>query len=155
MSAGNPDETARFEETYIREVRIQYHRTDKPVFAIRLPQDARDFIVSVLPDNSREHSVALYLNAAHEVICYSLISTGSTEFAPVSPRDIFQRALAAGAVALLFCHNHPSGRVEPSAEDRRITTRLKEVGELLGIKLLDHLIIAEDAFYSFQENGEL
>lgn len=151
----NPNETARFEETYIREIRIQYHQTDKAIFAIRLPQDAHDFLLSVLPDNSREHSVALYLNAAHEVICYSLISTGSAEFAPVSPRDIFQRALAAGAVALLFCHNHPSGHVKPSAEDRRVTARLKEAGELLGIKLLDHVIVAGDALYSFQENGVL
>ncbi|MES2462098.1 MAG: JAB domain-containing protein [Armatimonadota bacterium] len=98
---------------------------------------------------------ALYLNASHEVICYSLISTGTADAALILPREVFQRALAAGAVALLFSHNHPSGHVIPSPEDRRATTRLKEVGELLGIKLLDHVIVSDQDFYSFKDSGEL
>ena len=153
--ASQCDPQTTFHETYIREVRIQYHPTDRAIFAIHSPQDARDFISSVLPDNSREHCVALYLNAAHEVICYSLISTGTADAATVSPRDVFQRALAAGAVALLLSHNHPTGHVSPSAEDRRVTARLKEAGELIGIKLLDHVIVSDSAFYSFKDNEEL
>ena len=144
-----------FQEIYIREVRIQYHCTGKTLFAMRSPQAARDFILSVLPDNSREHCIALYLNASHEVMCYSLISTGTADAAAVSPREIFQRALSAGAVSLVFGHNHPSGHVTPSAEDFRVTTRIKEAGELLGVKLLDHLIVSDDAFYSFQDEAKL
>ncbi len=89
------------------------------------------------------------------MICYSLISTGTADAALILPREVFQRALAAGAVALLFSHNHPSGHVIPSPEDRRATTRLKEVGELLGIKLLDHVIVSDQDFYSFKDSGEL
>ena len=144
-----------FEEVYIREVRIHYHSTGKPLLALRSPQDSQAFIRSVLPDNSREHCIALYLNAANEVICYSLISTGTADAATVSPRDIFQRALAAGAVALIFSHNHPSGHVAPSAEDIRMTKRIKEAGELLCIQLLDHLIVSDTTCYSFQDNGLL
>ena len=143
------------EDTFIREVRIQYHRTDKPLFSMRSPQAVKDFIVSVLPDNSREHCIALYLNTAHEVVCYSLIATGTADAATVSPREIFQRALAAGAVALIFAHNHPSGQVKPSTEDIRITELIQEAGKLLGVKLLDHLIVSDDTFYSFQDNGRL
>lgn len=151
-------QSVTFQETHIREVRIQYHRTDKNIFTLRSPQNVRDFIVSVLPDNSREHSVALYLNAAHEVICYSLISTGTADAAMVLPREVFQRALATGAVTLIFGHNHPTGHVSPSEHDRRVTACIKEAGELLGIKLLDHVIVSDEsnqAFYSFQENGNL
>ena len=151
----NENHTARFEETYIREVRIQYHRTDKPLVAIRSPQNVRDFVLSVLPDNSREHCVALFLDGSHAVSCYSLVSTGTANAAMISPRDIFQRAIAAGAVALVFSHNHPSGDVMPSEEDRRVTTRIQEVGELLGIKLLDHIIVSDEGFYSFKDKGYL
>ena len=144
-----------FQEIYIRDIRIQYHCTGKKLFALGSPQAAKDFILSILPDNSREHCVALYLNKAHEVICYSLIATGTADAAAISPREVFQRALAAGAVALIFSHNHPSGHVTPSAEDHRMTKTLKEAGELLGIKLLDHVIVSDDAFYSFQEKGDI
>jgi DNA repair protein RadC len=148
-------ERVMYQETYIREIRIQYHCTGKPLFTLKSPQAAHDFIRSVLPDNSREHCIALYLNAAHEVICYSQIATGTADAATVSPREIFQRALVAGAVALLFAHNHPSGQVNPSAEDIRLTKRIREAGELLGVKLLDHLIVSDDACYSFEDNGML
>jgi len=140
---------------YIREVRIQYHCTGKPLLAVSSPKAAKEFIVSILPDNSREHCIGLYLNAANEVICYSLISTGTANGATVSPRDIFQRALAAGAVSLIFSHNHPSGHAAPSEEDIRVTRRIKEAGELLGIRLLDHLIVSDTDCYSFQDNGLL
>jgi len=144
-----------YQETFIREIRIQYHNTGTPLFGIHSPKAAQDFVRSVLPDNSREHCIALYLNAAHEVICYSHIATGTADGATVSPREIFQRALAAGAVALIFAHNHPSGQVKPSGEDIRITKRIQEAGALLGIKLLDHVIVSDDACYSFQDDGQL
>lgn len=144
-----------FQETYIREVRVSYYATDKAVFAITGPESVKDFVVSILPDNSREHCAALYLNGANEVICYSLISTGTANAATVSPREVFQRALQVGAVSLVFSHNHPSGRVSPSAEDRRVTKRLQECGVLLDIRLLDHVIVSDTSYYSFQESGEL
>jgi len=142
-----------FQETYIREVRVQYYATDKAVFAITCPESVKDFVLGIFPDNSREHCAALYLNGANEVICYSLISTGTATTTPASPREVFQRALQVGAVALVFSHNHPSGRVVPSAEDRRVTKRFQECGELLDIKLLDHVIVSDTDCYSFREDG--
>ena len=91
------DQAARFEETYIREVRIQYHKTDKPIFAIRSPQNVRDFVLSVLPDNSREHCVALFLDGAHTVSCYSLVSTGTANAAMISPREHFSARACCGS----------------------------------------------------------
>lgn len=70
---------------------------------------------------------------------------------PVGPREVSQAALVAGAVALIVAHNHPSGDIVPSAEDRAVTKRLKEAGELPSTSLLDHLIIGSERFHSFRE----
>lgn len=73
----------------------------------------------------------------------------------VHPREVFKAAILANAAALILVHNHPSGDPEPSAEDRAITERLKQAGELLGIRVLDHVVIGDDKFRSFAEEGLL
>lgn len=85
-----------------------------------------------------------------------LISQGTINSTISSPRDIFQRALLVNAHSIIVAHNHPSGEVEPSPEDIRITQRLTEAGKLMEIELIDHLIIGEEGkYYSFLENGVL
>jgi DNA repair protein RadC len=143
------------QDTMIREINIHYRKTERELFDIRQPEDAVKFIRTVLPDNSREHCIALYLNGAHQVISYSLVSIGSANMALLTPREIFQRAIAVGAISTVIAHNHPSGSVIPSQEDRRTTARIKEVGELIGIKLLDHIIVSDSDFYSFNDKGDL
>jgi hypothetical protein len=99
--------------------------------------------------------MALYLNGAHKVIAYSVVSTGTATSAPVHPREVYQPAILVGATAVLLGHNHPSGSTEPSVEDHKITKSLKAAAEVLGLKLLDHLVISDRDYFSFHSNGAL
>ena len=123
--------------------------------AIRAPERAARFIRSVLPDNVREHFVALILDVRNQVVGYLVVATGTAASCPVGVREFFQAAIVGGAHALIVGNNHPSGDITPSQEDRAITRRLKEAGELLGIPVLDHLIIGTEAYFSFNERQEL
>lgn len=138
--------------TFVREVATIYRGARRATKRILEPSDAADFIRSVLPDNSREHFVALFLDGGHKIVAFSVISTGTANACPVHPREVFQNAIHVGAVALVVGHNHPSGDVVPSHEDERMTARLKQAGEILGIPLLDHLIIGDESIHSFSEH---
>lgn len=103
----------------------------------------------------KEHFLSVSLNGAHEVIAIRIVSIGIVNRTMVHPREIFRFAIIDNAAAVIVAHNHPSGNLEPSAEDREITRRLKEAGDLLGIHLLDHMIISKKGYYSFLEDGML
>ena len=143
----------RFKDFYIREVRVNYLPTTKAPFKILAPNDVATFVRSILTDNSREHFVALYLNAASNVVSYSIISIGTANSALVHPREVFQRAIKAGAHSIVIAHNHPTGEIKPSKEDDVVTRKLKAAGDLLGILLLDHVIVSEDSAFSYKEDG--
>ena len=137
-----------YENTYIREVRATYHMSKTQPFIIQGPDHVAQFVRSILTDNSREHFVALYLDGANQVVSYSIISIGTANMSVVHPREVFQRAILAGAVSIAVAHNHPSGILTPSQEDIKVTQRLKDAGEILAIKLLDHLIVTDTAHRS-------
>ena len=144
------------QEIQIREVQIQYGRKRKVSYdSIKGASSAVSFLRKVAPNNSQEHVIALYLDAAHQPIGYSIVSTGLAASCPIHPREIFQRAIGLGAHSLILSHNHPSGRVEPSDEDRIVTKQIKEAGKVLGIKLLDHLVFSDSSCFSFLEAGEM
>ena len=138
----------QYTDTFIREVRATYQQTTSAVSGIKGPDDVAEFVRSILTDNSREHFVALYLDGAHQVAGYSIVSIGTANSTVAHPREVFQRAILAGAVSIIIAHNHPSGVLTPSDEDHKVTQRLKDAGEILGIKLLDHLIVTDVAHYS-------
>jgi DNA repair protein RadC len=101
----------------------------------------------------REHFVVCGLDAKHRVIGINLVSIGSLSLSIVHPREVFKPLIVMNAAAWLCCHNHPSGDVTPSQEDRVLTKRLREAGDLLGIMLLDHLILGEARHFSFADDG--
>ena len=103
----------------------------------------------------QEHFVVLTLNGAHFTIRRHVVTVGIANRTIVHPREVFWPAIKDNAVAIIVAHNHPSGQVEPSEEDRQVTVRLKEAGKVMGIPVLDHLIIGRDRYYSFLENGAL
>lgn len=107
-----------------------------------------------LQQETKEHFLALHLDCKHRLICIDHVSTGSLSASVVHPRELYKSVLLSSAAALILIHNHPSGDTTPSREDREITARLKEAGELLGIRLLDHVIIGTD-FTSLAEQGAL
>jgi DNA repair protein RadC len=101
----------------------------------------------------REHFVAFDLNARHQLIARRLVSVGSLSASIVHPREVFQPAVATSAAGIIVAHNHPSGDPEPSPEDVAVTRRLRDAGELLGIDLLDHLVVAGRGYVSLKSRG--
>lgn len=97
----------------------------------------------------------VFLNTRNCIVGVQEICRGSVEQVQVMPRETFQAAIVANCTSIILVHSHPSGDPEPSPEDRDITLRLKEAGELLGIKILDHIIVGEPGYYSFLEKGDL
>ena len=133
---------------YVRELSTRKYR-GKPPEPIRGPDD----VVRVLPklrQEQREHFVVLLLNARHEVIRVETVSIGSLNASIVHPREVFKPAVIESAASIVLAHNHPSGDPEPSEEDLSITKRLVQVGELLGIAVLDHVIVARRGVVSFR-----
>ena len=84
-----------------------------------------------------------------------LVSQGTLTASLVHPREVFRAAIRRCAAALVLVHNHPSGDPEPSSEDRQVTERLVRAGEVLGIRVLDHVVVAERGYHSFREAGAL
>ncbi len=121
---------------------------------IRFPADVYP-VVSHYADRKQEHFLALSLNGAHEVIACRVVSVGLVNRTLVHPREVYADALTDRAAALVVAHNHPSGRTEPSPEDREVTRRLAAAGETLGVRLLDHVIFSLEGYYSFLEHGEM
>jgi DNA repair protein RadC len=106
-------------------------------------------------DRRKEYFLILLLDGKNRIIAEKQISEGSLNQSIVHPREVFNPAVKESAAAIILVHNHPSGDPAPSREDREITRRLKEAGELLGIRVLDHIIIGEGSYLSFVEQGLL
>ena len=120
------------------------------------PIDSVEILSQFLLNNDREKMVVMSLNTKNEPTNISVVSIGSLNAAICHPREIFKISVKTNANAIIIGHSHPSGDPKPSNEDVSITNRLKEVGEIIGIRLLDHLIIGgEDKYFSFKEKGLL
>jgi len=103
---------------------------------------------------TKEHFITLHLDGKNRVVCLDRVSVGSLNQSIVHPREVFKSACMSGAAGIVMLHNHPTGDPTPSREDLDITRRLKECGELLGIRILDHIIIGE-TYLSMVEQGVL
>jgi DNA repair protein RadC len=116
---------------------------------IRGPEDVLGQVRDLVQAR-REHFVVLLLNARHELQCRETVSIGSLNASIVHPREVFLPAILHSAASVVLVHNHPSGDPEPSEEDLGITRRLVQVGELVGIAVLDHVIVAGRGHVSFR-----
>jgi len=153
---GQPDKALRlkilrpvFETVTIKEELTAYLTQE-------IKSSARVFeLFSFMKDECKEHFLALHLNAKNCLICLDHISCGSLSASVVHPREVFKSTLLSSAAGLILLHNHPSGDPTPSREDIELTHRLKEGAELLGLRLLDHVIIGEDRHYSLADHGIL
>jgi len=103
----------------------------------------------------KEHFFSLHLNSKNQLIREVLISIGSLSTSVVHPREVFAPAVRDSTAALIFMHNHPSGDPAPSREDRDCTQRLIHAGQILGIRVLDHIVLGHDDYYSFADAGLL
>ena len=106
-------------------------------------------------DQTKEHFWAMGLNTKNKVLYLELISLGTLTEGLVHPREVFKSAILKSVCSLIFCHNHPSGDSQPSGNDITTTQRLKKGGEILGIKILDHIILGKNDVFSFAREGML
>ena len=115
------------------------------------PEDVHDRLGRRLAVHSREGFYALALDIKHRILAELRLAEGGVCSVEVLPRDVFARLLREDAVATIFVHNHPSGDPSPSAADEEMTQRLRAAGELLGIMVLDHIIVAQSGYFAFSE----
>ncbi|MEF2968017.1 DNA repair protein RadC [Paenibacillus sp. M1] len=120
---------------------------------VRRPQDAADLLMEELRYLQKEHFVCLFLNTKNHIIAQETLSMGSLNASIVHPREVFRAAIKHGSASVVFAHNHPSGDPAPSPEDIRMTARLCQAGEIVGIDVLDHIVIGDGKFVSLKEQG--
>ena len=118
------------------------------------PGDVAEFLNRLLADRPQEHMIAIYLDTRNRLIGWTIAHIGTLNRAAVEPRTIFQIALTLNTASLILSHNHPSGDPSPSAEDLVFTRRIAQAGDLIGIRLLDHIIVGHDGSWtSLRERG--
>jgi len=122
---------------------------------IREPESVMNFFKGTIRDLKRETFRIILLDKGHAVIKEVSLGEGTVDQMAIHPREVVRQVINAEASAVVLAHNHPSGRCEPSREDREITAKIKTILSELGVAVLDHLIIARGAYYSFREHGLL
>ncbi|MFC2131339.1 DNA repair protein RadC [Bacteroidota bacterium] len=122
---------------------------------IRKPEDIANYYIPRLRGAKTETFRALLLNASNNIFREIIVSQGTLNASLVHPREVFKTAISESAAAIILLHNHPSRNPEPSKEDIQITHQLIEAGEIIGIKVMDHIIIAGEQFRSFSQMGIL
>ncbi len=143
----------------VRELVVSYRpfRCQLPVEGtVSGPRDAAKLAGAILAGADVERVLALHFNTKHRLIGVHVVSVGTLDASLVHPRDVFKAACLSNAAALVIAHNHPSGDPTPSGEDKALSARLRQAGELLGVTLLDFVIVTEPGegfrYYSFQES---
>jgi len=126
---------------------------DKP--ALKDSRDVALYMQSMLMDQPHESFAVIFLNQANKVNHFEIISQGGITGTVADPRLILKKALEKNAVNLILCHNHPSGSLKPSKADEELTHKIKEAARFFDIKVLDHLIVSEEGYYSFADEGLL
>jgi DNA repair protein RadC len=120
---------------------------------VRTSQDAAQ-VCQDLRDEVQEHFCCLLLNSKNQILGRFTVAIGMLNEVSIHPREVFRAAIQAGAAAVILIHNHPSGDSTPSRQDDAITVRLRKIGNLIGIPVLDHVVLGVEDLYSYQEQPE-
>jgi len=124
---------------------------DKP--SVKTPESVVSVVRNRLKGKKKEHFLALLLNIRNQLIKVAEISIGSLDTSIVHPREVFKEAISASAASVIFVHNHPSGDPTASEDDLKLTRRLAEAGEMIGIDVLDHIIIGDKNYTSLKREN--
>lgn len=122
---------------------------------IQSSKDAYELLQAFISDSNYEQFVAILLNRSNQVIKVAAISDGGISGTVVDPKRLFKIAIEANASAIIVGHNHPSGNVVPSSQDIALTNKLKNAGSFLDISVLDHLIVGDEKYFSFADEGKI
>lgn len=120
---------------------------------IHSSMELADYLKATLKDHSYEVFAVVFLNRSNKIKHFEIISKGGLTHTIVDPRIIFLKAIEVQATSIVLCHNHPSGNLRPSKADEEITLKLKNAGKLLDINVIDHLIVSDEGYYSFADEG--
>lgn len=135
----------------IGELNKRYSNYKKPIKKIICSEDVFNLMRDKLKEEKQEKFYVLHLNTKNILLKEELVSLGTIDSSLVSPINIFKSAIKNSVNKIILIHNHPSGDPTPSEEDLEVTSKLSEIGELLGIKILDHIIIGKEGFWSWKE----
>lgn len=127
----------------------------KELLKLSAPETVAEFYMEEMRHLPREESLVLFLDAKNRRITDMVIASGTVNTSIMEPREIFLNALKQDAVGIILLHNHPSGDPAPSGEDISVTRRIRDAGNLIGIRLMDHIIIGDNTYVSFREKGLL
>jgi len=146
--------------TKVAEVELVYKSKVKPSErpVVQSSTDAAN-ILRILWEEGKieliEQFKVLFLNRSNKVICMYNVSSGGVTGTVADPKLIFMAALRVNAVSIILCHNHPSGSLKPSRADEELTQKISGAGKLLDIKVLDHMILTSESYFSFADEGLL
>lgn len=146
---------AREQRAIVRALRILDTRLKTPGLAVSNPRAARDFLALRMAELEREEFHVLWLDSGNRVIATEVLFIGTLNQTNVYPREVARAALYANAAAVIVAHNHPSGRPEPSVADIEVTRTLRAALDLIGVRLLDHIIVAGTSAVSLAEAGHV
>jgi len=121
--------------------------------SVKTPDEVVSLVKGRLRGKKKEHFLVLLLDTRGQLIKFSEISIGSLDTSIVHPREVFKEAISASAASVIFVHNHPSGDPQPSEDDIKLTERLAQAGEIMGIDVLDHIIICDKNYLSLKREG--
>src|SRR5665647_283864 len=120
---------------------------------VRSSKELAEFLQASLKDYSYEVFAVVFLNRSNKINHFEVMSKGGLTHTIVDPKVIFKKAVEVECTSLILCHNHPSGSLRPSRADEELTAKLKDAGNLLDIKVVDHLIVSSEGYYSFADDG--
>ncbi|MGG0175798.1 JAB domain-containing protein [Gottfriedia acidiceleris] len=121
--------------------------------SVRTPEDGYKLLKLFLEEQDREHFIVVCLDTKNQPTAIHTCHIGSLNSSIVHPREVMKSAILSNAASILIGHNHPSGNTKESIEDVEVTKRLAEVGKIMGIELLDHIIVGDDSYTSLKEKG--
>ncbi len=133
--------------------RLERYDEDSKKPLLKTPENAIELIRSSLKGKKKEHFLAILLDTRSRLIKVSQVSIGNLDSSIVHPREAFREAVSVSAASVILAHNHPSGDNTPSEDDIKLSRRLVEAGQLIGIEVLDHIIITDNSYLSLKREG--
>ena len=138
-----PAKASQIKAAFELNKRVESSSNEDKRTIVKSPEDAIKSVKSQLKGKKKEHFMVLALDTRNHLIGTQTISIGSLDSSIVHPREVFKEAISSSAASVIFVHNHPSGDPAPSDDDIKLTKRLVEVGEIMGIEVLDHIIVCD------------
>lgn len=145
-----PAKAAQIKATFELSKRLENYPVDASKLTVKSPEDVVKTARNLLKGKKKEHFLVLCLDTRNHLIKTNIVSIGSLDCSIVHPREVFKEAISSSAASVIFIHNHPSGDPTPSEDDIKMTKRLIEAGEIVGIEVLDHIVICDSEHLSMK-----